>query len=99
MKDSTHAVTMIMSKREFDKLCEEVVDLTKPSNFKHFQKDIGYLDLIVLDPDKAEFIRMNASDNFEMVHYNIREALTAQNKDIVIKTKIEASKFHDEGVI
>lgn len=99
MKDSTHAVTLIMSKREFDKLCEEVVDLTKPSNFKHFQKDIGYLDLIVLDPDKAEFIRMNASDNYEMVHYNIREALTAQNKDIVIKTKIEASKFHDEGVI
>lgn len=99
LKDSTHAVTMIMSKEEFDHIKENIVDLSKPINFKNFQKDIGMLDLIIVDRNSQEFIRINSSDNYTPVKHDMREALNAYSKDIVINTKIEASNFHDEDVI
>ena len=99
LKDSSHAVTMIMSKEEFDNLNESVTDLSKPANFKNFQKDIGLLDLIVIDRNAQEFLRINSADNYQPIRHDMREALNSYSKDIVINTKIEASNFHDEDVI
>ena len=90
---------MIMSKEEFDNLNESVTDLSKPANFKNFQKDIGLLDLIVIDRNAQEFLRINSADNYQPIRHDMREALNSYSKDIVINTKIEASNFHDEDVI
>lgn len=96
LKDSTQAVSMIITKQEFDHICKEVVDLSNPVNFKKFQKDIGMIDLIILDKDAKEFIRINAVDNYQMLHYDIRDALNANNKDLVINARIDQSKLRDE---
>lgn len=96
LKDSTQAVSIIITKQEFDHICKEIVDLSNPVNFKKFQKDIGMVDLIILDKDAKEFIRINALDNYQMLHYDIRDALNANNKDLVINARIDQSKLRDE---
>lgn len=96
LKESTHPVSILITKEEFDYICQNLVDLTKPERFKAFQKDVGMVDLIIVDTDAKEFIRLNAVDNYQMIHYDIRDALNANNKDLVINARIDQSKLRDE---
>lgn len=96
LKDSTHAVTMVITKEEYNDLCANVVDLNNPAKFKYLQKDVGLLDLIILDKDAKEFIRINAFDNYQPIKHDIREALSANGRDLVINARIDANKLSDE---
>lgn len=117
LKDSTQAVTIMMSKSEFDTICNEVVDFYKhpntqslmskfdqvkefqPRTFMLFERTVakpGSLDLIILDKDAKCFYRINAADGYQMVRYDIRDALNAEEKSLVINTTIEASKLRQE---
>lgn len=96
LKDSTHAVTMIITKEEYNDLCANVVDLNEPAKFKYLQKDVGLLDLIILDKDAKEFVRINAFDNYQPIKHDIREALSANGRDLVINARIDANKLSDE---
>lgn len=95
LKDSTHAVSMLITIDEYNEICRDVVDLDKPTNFKHFQKDVGLLDLIIVDPYAKLFYRINATDNYNKIRHDMRDALNASNKEVVIKTKFEASALND----
>lgn len=96
LKDSTHAVTMIITKDEFDDICANIADISNPTKFKYFQKDIGLLDLIILDKDAKEFTRINAFDNYQPIKHDIREALSANGRDLVINARIDANRLSDE---
>lgn len=96
LKQSTQAVTMIITKTEFEYICENIADLKNPTTFKSFQKDVGMLDLIVLDKESKQFYRINAADNYQLIKYDMRDALNANNKDLVINARIDQSKLSDE---
>lgn len=96
LKKSTQAVSIVITLDEFNDLCENVVDLRDPNKFKHVQKDIGYLDLMVLDKSSKEMIRINAADNYIPVTHDLRDVLNSNEKDIVIQARIDASKMRSE---
>lgn len=95
LKDSTYAVTVLITIDEYNDICQNVVDLDKPAAFKHVQKDIGLLDLIIIDPYAKLFYRINSQSNYVKIRHDMRDALNASNKEVVIKTKFEASALND----
>lgn len=96
LKKSSQAVSIVITLDEFNDLCENVVDLRDPNKFKHVQKDIGFLDLMILDKASKELIRINAADNYIPVTHDLRDVLNSNEKDIVIQARIDASKMRSE---
>lgn len=96
LKQSTQAVSVLVTQAEFDELCDNVINLNNPQAFKHFEKHIGLLDLIIMDIEAKSFTRINARDNYSKIRYDAKKELAPENRDIVIKTKIDYSKLRDE---